>query len=110
MEERYTWIPFYAELAKALLAYKNNRKPLVDFVYSELSTVGGRSLVDYIHMEDGSKVKDIDPFSLFAIFNRQLTAYPFSKYCLRTPFAHWRNSMPFFVFTRNPTEIIASKL
>ena len=27
MEERYTWIPFYAELAKALLAYKNNRKP-----------------------------------------------------------------------------------
>ena len=72
MEERYTWIPFYSELAKALLAYRNNRKPLVDFVYSELSTVGGRSLVDYIHMEDGSKVKDIDPFSLFAIFNRHL--------------------------------------
>lgn len=72
MEERFTWIPFYAELAKALLAYKNNRKPLVDFVYSDLSEVGGRSLVDYIHMEDGSKVKDIDPFSLFAIFNRHL--------------------------------------
>lgn len=72
MEEKYTWIPFYTELAKALLAYKNNRKPLVDFVYSDLSKVGGRSLVDYIHMEDGSKVKDIDPFSLFAIFNRHL--------------------------------------
>ena len=72
MEERFTWIPFYSELAKALLAYKNNRKPLVDFVYSDLSQVGGRSLVDYIHMEDGSKVKDIDPFSLFAIFNRNL--------------------------------------
>ncbi len=72
MEERFTWIPFYAELAKVLLAYKNNRKPLVDFVYSDLSEVGGRSLVDYIHMEDGSKVKDIDPFSLFAIFNRHL--------------------------------------
>ena len=56
MEERFTWIPFYAELAKVLLAYKNNRKPLVDFVYSDLSEVGGRSLVDYIHMEDGSKV------------------------------------------------------
>ena len=72
MEERFTWIPYYAELAKALLAYKNNRKPLVDFVYSDLSEVGGRSLIDYIHMEDGSKVKDIDPFSLFAIFNRHL--------------------------------------
>ena len=71
-KEKFSWIPFYKELAKSLLAYKNNRKPLVDFVYSDLSQVGGRSLVDYIHMEDGSKVKDIDPFSLFAIFNRNL--------------------------------------
>lgn len=72
MENRFSWIPFYKELAKALLAYKDDRKPLVDFIYSELSKVGGKSLVDYIHMEDGSKVKDIDPFSLFAIFNRKL--------------------------------------
>lgn len=60
------------ELAKALLKYKDDRKPLVDFIYSDLSEVGGKSLVDYIHMEDGSRVKDIDPFSLFAIFNRYL--------------------------------------
>ena len=72
MEERFTWIPFYAELAKALLAYKDDRKPLVDFIYSDLSTVGEKSLVEYIHMEDGSHVKDIDPFSVFAIFNRSL--------------------------------------
>ena len=72
MEEKFTWIPFYAELTKALLAYKNDRKPLVDFIYSELSTVGEKSLVEYIHMEDGSHVKDIDPFSIFAIFNRSL--------------------------------------
>lgn len=44
MEERFTWIPFYAELAKALLACKNDRKPLVDFIYSDLSTVGEKSL------------------------------------------------------------------
>ena len=68
----YTWIPFYKELAQKLLQFKNDRKPLVDFIYSELSTVGSKSLVDYIHMEDGSKVKDIDPFSVFAIFNRSL--------------------------------------
>jgi len=68
----YTWIPFYKELAQKLLQFKNDRKPLVDFIYSELSTVGSKSLVDYIHMEDGSKVKDIDPFSVFAIFNRHL--------------------------------------
>lgn len=68
----FTWIPFYKELSKKLLQFRNDRKPLVDFIYSELSTVGSKSLVDYIHMEDGSKVKDIDPFSVFAIFNRSL--------------------------------------
>ena len=62
MEEKFPWIPFYMELAKALLSCKNDRKPLVDFIYSELSKVGDKSLVDYIHMRDGSKVKDIDPF------------------------------------------------
>lgn len=68
----YSWIPFYKELSQKLLKFRNDRKPLVDFIYSELSTVGSKSLVDYIHMEDGSKVKDIDPFSVFAIFNRSL--------------------------------------
>ena len=68
----YTWIPFYMELAKALLSCKDDRKPLVDFIYSELSQVGDKSLVDYLHMEDGSQVKDIDPFSVYGIFNRNL--------------------------------------
>lgn len=68
----YSWIPFYKELSQKLLKFRNDRKPLVDFIYSELSTVGSKSLVDYIHMENGSKVTDIDPFSVFAIFNRSL--------------------------------------
>jgi len=72
MEEKFPWIPFYMELAQALLSYKNDRKPLVDFIYSELSKVGDKSLVDYIHMRDGSKVKDIDPFSVYGIVNRNL--------------------------------------
>ena len=70
MNKKFTWIPFYMELAKALLKCKDNRKPLVDFIYSDLSQVGGKSLVDYLHMKDGSKITDIDPFSVFAIFNR----------------------------------------
>ena len=66
------WIPLYAELTKALLSCKNDRKPLVDWIYSDISQVGDKSLVEYIHMRDGSKVTDIDPFSVFAIFNRPL--------------------------------------
>ena len=72
MEEKFTWIPLYSELAKTLLEYKNDRKPIVDFIYSDLSKVGDKSLVDYLHMEDGSRIKDIDPFSVYAIFNRSL--------------------------------------
>ena len=72
MEEKFPWLPFYSELAPALLSCKNDRKPLVDWIYSDISQVGEKSLVDYIHMRDGSKVKDIDPFSVFAIFNRPL--------------------------------------
>lgn len=68
----YTWIPFYEELARKLLQFINDRRPLVDFIYSDLSKVSGKSLVDYIHMEDGSRVRDIDPFSVYAIFNRSL--------------------------------------
>ena len=68
----YSWIPFYKELSQKLLQFRSDRQPLVEFIYSELSTVGSKSLVDYIHMEDGSKVTDIDPFSVFAIFNRSL--------------------------------------
>jgi hypothetical protein len=63
MEEKFPWLPFYSELAPALLSCKNDRKPLVDWIYSDISQVGEKSLVDYIHMRDGSKVKDIDPFS-----------------------------------------------
>jgi len=32
----YTWIPFYKELAQKLLQFKNDRKPLVDFIYSSM--------------------------------------------------------------------------
>ena len=39
MENRFSWIPFYSELAKTLLTYKNDRMLLVDFIYSELSQV-----------------------------------------------------------------------
>ena len=75
-KESLTWIPFYTELAKKLLKYKNDRKLLVDWIYSDLSAVKGNkgnSLVNYIKEQNGSQVKDIDPFSVFAIFNRNTT-------------------------------------
>ncbi|MFA7081241.1 MAG: AAA family ATPase [Bacteroidales bacterium] len=61
----YSWIAFYEELADILLKYKGKRKELLKIVYSM-----DDKYVKYLHEGDGSKLKDIDPFTLFAIFNR----------------------------------------
>ena len=64
---KFTWIPFYTELAHKLLEYKDNREPLVEFVNSL------EEHSKYIKKADGSRENDIDPFTFFAIFNRQIT-------------------------------------
>ncbi len=66
--KKCTWIPFYMEMADKLLSFKNNRKALLDIVY-ELD----KKYVGYIKDDNGGHVKDIDPFTIFGIFNRGLT-------------------------------------
>ena len=78
METQFTWIAFYKELSLKLLQFKNDRKPLVEFIQSGndgFKNLTGKSLVDYLHMQDGSPISDIDPFSVFAIFNRGRITY-----------------------------------
>lgn len=81
--KKFTWIPFYEEMAQKLLAFKDRRKELIEIVYS----LGGE-YTDYIYDEqldengkaktdaNGKKlrqhVEDIDPFSVMAIFNRKI--------------------------------------
>ena len=76
MENRFTWIPIYKELANSLLQYRDNRKELVEWIYSdlgEIKTSSRQSCVSYLKDVEKQKVKDIDPFSVFAIFNRGIT-------------------------------------
>ena len=63
--QNFSWIPFYMEMADKLLAFKNNRKALIDIMYSLDS-----QYVSYIHTNDGGHYPDIDPFTFFGIFNR----------------------------------------
>lgn len=77
-KETFTWIPFYKELAEALMQFRHNRAPLVDWIYSELSKVkrgDGQPLTNYLHKKDKSPIDDIDPFSVMAIFNRGTITY-----------------------------------
>lgn len=73
MDSKFTWVPLYEELAQALLRYKEDRTELVEWIYEDLGKVtraDGKSLVAYLKQKDGSRIFDIDPFSVFAIFNR----------------------------------------
>lgn len=66
--EKFTWIPFYTELAEKLLEYKNKREELVEFIFSE---DGLREFSDYLHLDDKEqKIDDIDPYSFMGMFNR----------------------------------------
>ena len=71
--ENFSWKPLYTELASKLLDYKDNRPALVEWIYKDLgkvTSVTGQSIVAYLKMKDGAKIQDIDPFSVFGIFNR----------------------------------------
>lgn len=73
MDSKFTWVPLYEELAQALLRYKEDRTKLVEWIYEDLGKVtrsDGQSLVAYLKQKDGSRIIDIDPFSVFVIFNR----------------------------------------
>lgn len=70
MDTQFSWIPFNQELAKKLLPYRNNIQPLLDFIYT-LKDRKGKPVTSYIKDHEGKKVKNIDPFSIMAIFSRR---------------------------------------
>ena len=63
-----TWVPFFEEMADKLLPFKEKRNDLLDLVYGLDS-----KYVSYIRDDDGGRMSDIDPFSVFAIINRGIT-------------------------------------
>lgn len=69
--ERFTWIPFYEEFADKLMKFRNNRKPLLDFIYKYRDELQAK----YLHDLDGENdlLQDIDPFTVFGLFNRGIT-------------------------------------
>lgn len=56
MDSKFSWVPLFEELATKLLIYKDDRTPLVDWIYKELGTVtreDGKSLVNYDGLDRG---------------------------------------------------------
>lgn len=75
----FTWIPFYREFSQKLLYYRNDRTPLINWIYDNLE--------GYInHFKDGTdgrRVPDTDPFTVFAIINRGITFERKQKICVK---------------------------
>ena len=74
-ENRFSWIPFYTELAEKILTYKDNRVELSDIVY-ELGDV-----TDYLRDNESKKIKELHPFAIFGVFNRHQTDVNRKKIC-----------------------------
>lgn len=76
---KFTWIPFYKEFSQKLLKYRNNRTPLINWIYDNLE--------GYInHFKDGTdgrRVPDTDPFTVFALINRGITSEKKKDICAK---------------------------
>jgi 5-methylcytosine-specific restriction protein B len=66
----FTWIPFYKEFAQKLLQFKNNRTPLVNWIYG---SIDGSLIKHFKDAPNGKHVPDTDPFTVMAIINRGIT-------------------------------------
>ena len=67
MADKYTWVPFYTELAGKILEYKDDRPALISKV-RESHTLSNKELPKV--ESDNDNITDIDPFTVFALFNR----------------------------------------
>ncbi len=69
LELRYDWIDFYTEFATKLLPFRNNRGALIQKIYA----IYEAAQMSVPRLESGNKIIDIDPFTIFGLFNKGIT-------------------------------------
>ena len=65
----FDWIPFYEELAKKLLAYKDKREELAQLIYEKFDR---NKDIKFLHDDDGSDFTELDPFTVYSIITRNM--------------------------------------
>ena len=68
-ENQFDWVDFYKEFAHKLLEYKNNRKELIEKIENIYETTG----INLPNLEMDRKLIDIDPFTVFGLFNKGIS-------------------------------------
>ncbi|MDE6734327.1 MAG: AAA family ATPase [Desulfovibrio sp.] len=67
--ENFPWIPFYMNFADALVPYRNRRHELIQKLLAVFSAID----MKFPTLERGGLPEDIDPFTVFALFNKNNT-------------------------------------
>lgn len=72
--DKVDWAPFYSEFADKLLEFKDNRALLIEKIQNVYSALNIK-LPTLERDERGNTIVpyDIDPFTIFALFNKQIT-------------------------------------
>lgn len=69
MAEQFKWVSFYMEFATKLLEYKTGRSSLIEILQKVYSNIG----MKLPKLEKDNVPKDIDPFTIFGLFNKGIT-------------------------------------
>ena len=65
----FTWIDFYSEFATKLISYRGDRKTLIQKLQKVYSDIN----MKFPKMESDNILEDIDPFTVFGMFNKGIT-------------------------------------
>lgn len=68
-EKSFAWIDFYTEFAEKLISYANDRKTLIEKIKAIYSVIN----FQLPKLEKDDNIIDIDPFTVFGLFNKGLT-------------------------------------
>lgn len=69
MNSNYEWVKFYSAFADKLLEYETNRKFLLEKLQNIFNSLG----MKFQKLEEDDSVVDIDPFTVFGMFNKGLS-------------------------------------
>lgn len=70
MEKEFAWTSFYVEFADAILPYSKDRQGLIRSLKNCFDLAGLR----FPKMDYDGKVRDVDPFTVFGLFNKGITS------------------------------------
>ena len=74
---KFAWVDFYMEFADKLLPYAEDRTPLVEMIKAVYQKIH----INLPKLENEGKVFDIDPFTVFGLFNKGVTNENRIKIC-----------------------------